>query len=187
MRPAWSGFRSGRDNPVVCGRRFCPQCGRWRLVATEFHRFRSGALASWCRTCRRVANRAAAGRRTERQRELRREYQRIWMEGHRRKQGIPPRRFDYSPDNPRRRRTPIDNVERILLPRDPLIAEIHRFTRGRDLAELVRCSGVEERTIRRILTGESAHVRLDIADRLTTALAVPLALLYPHDDKGQAA
>lgn len=190
MRPAFTGLRSGQPNPVVCGRKFCSKCGRWRLVAIDFdiQRTNGNRLRSWCRTCQRLVNREVRARRTEKQRELRREYQRIWMEARRRKQGVPPRRFDYSPDNPRRRTTPIDRVERVLLPREPLVREIDWWLSEGEhsVVMLVRISGVQERVINRIRSGEHSRVRLDVADRLLVAMRVPLALVYP-DERQEAA
>ena len=46
-----------------------------------------------------------------------------------------------------------------------------------DLADL---SGVSERRIYAILHGEQDAVHVDTADKLCTALAVPLALVYPE-------
>jgi len=42
----------------------CPRCGRIRPAA-EFYRRRSGRLSSYCRSCQRVAARAARHRRCQ--------------------------------------------------------------------------------------------------------------------------
>lgn len=197
MRPAWCGLKKGRPNPVVCGRRFCARCGRWRLVATEFHLYPNGKFHSICRTCKRIANRRDQQARTEEQRELVREYQRFWQEVRRRAAGIPPRRFNYSSENRRRRVTVVDRRERVLLPRQPILDEIERWLQSnlpewrrdpeRSVENLAALAGLDPRTINRIQNGESQHVSLDVADKLAMALDVPLALIYPDDEERLAA
>jgi hypothetical protein len=174
MSPAYSGLRSGTPNPVVCGRKFCAQCGRWRLVMDFNRQFLRGRwrFRAWCRTCQRIKDRQYRAERTEYQRELEREYQRIWREGQRRRAGTPPRRW----------RTP-----RPLPPGDegcffdaaPLAAELSHC----DIAQwaLAELAGVPPRAIYRITSGEVEHVHLDTADRIALALDVPLVLLYPDE------
>jgi hypothetical protein len=111
------------SNPVVCGRRFCNICGRWRHIV-DFgvdSRTRRGTpitFSSKCRVCDRNQKRVKKGalpravgsaprelrlewRRlnTEEKRknaawlEERREYHRIYNEVRRRKAGVPPRHW----------------------------------------------------------------------------------------------
>lgn len=173
MSPAYSGLRSGHPNPVVCGRKFCSKCGRWRHIVdfdVQRARGREPRLRSWCRTCQRVYNRGSNARRSEQQRELAREYQRIWHEVQRRRAGIPPRNW--------RRRLP---VERIFLDPAPLLSAMDLWIKAQpepSWKALARQAGLEPRAIQRLRHGESQHVRIDIADRLALAIEVPLSLIY---------
>lgn len=143
-----------------------------------------GRLRTWCRTCTRLQNKIYVAKRDEAQVERLREYQRIWHEARRRSAGIEPRNFDYSSGNRRRRVTAIDRVERILLPPEPLLHSLSRFFHlGGTLAELSLASGVPERTIYRLVSGEGRHVRLDVADQLAIALGEHLTLLYPYEEE----
>ena len=184
MRPPYSGIRRGGANPIACGRKFCASCGRWRLLV-EFHRAydgRDGGVHSYCETCYRRSQRKAYHARTEEQRELRREYDRFWTEAQRRKRGAPVRRFQT-------RSTVVDKVERILLDTGPLLREmechiLERQDQGEQFgwATLARQAGTSERALSRLRTGQSAHVRLELADRIAVAMGVPLALLYPRNE-----
>jgi hypothetical protein len=61
MRPAYWELRGpgrARANPIVCGRKFCTVCGRWRLLCDFTHEGDKPRGA--CVTCRRVAARTAA-------------------------------------------------------------------------------------------------------------------------------
>jgi hypothetical protein len=174
MRPAWCGFHAGGTyrNPIVCGRKFCAQCGRWRIISDftrEANRHKD-TLRSWCVTC---TNRKKAETREKIKLdpirlEHHREYQRIWAEVQRRRAGIPPKCFS-------NKITVIDRIEHLYLPPDPLVKEIVRFNNYRELSKK---SGVPERSIRRLVDGESRRVRLDLADKIAHALDIPLELLY---------
>lgn len=87
MRPAYP--HNGRSNPVVCGRKFCARCGRWRHAVDFSPHGRRGAtrLNSRCRTCVRLTHAEAS----QRERERRREYSRLWAERDRRARGVPTR------------------------------------------------------------------------------------------------
>ena len=166
-----SGIGRGRPSLLVCGRKFCSRCGHWRH-ACDFRpdpRNTRTGLRSRCTTCERVKSRERHAQLTEEQRQLIREYQRIWTEVQRRRANIPPRDWP-------NRRSVIDRVERVLLDREPIVRELRM--RNGELSSLARASGVPERTIGRILSGESRHVRIDVADKLAVAMGVPLALLY---------
>jgi hypothetical protein len=105
---------------------------------------------------------------TPAQRELKREYERIYKEAQRRRQGIKP--------TTNRRHTPIDYREAVYLPVDPLVFELHLWPGTWE--ELARRSGVPSRTIYRFVHGESVKVQIDTADKLALALGVPSKLIW---------
>ena len=182
MRAAWSGLKRGTPNPVICGRKFCSHCGRWRLVAVDFELVRRGRrlrFRSYCRTCQRLSNRASTRRLVNdaRRLALRREYQRIWAEGKRRQDGVPARAFNDSPSNPRRRRTAVDRPERVLLPLEPLLQALVQVPET-ELSVLARRAGITPRTIYRYRYGESQHVRIDVADKLAVAMGTTSSLIW---------
>jgi hypothetical protein len=166
-----STLRSGLSNPVVCGRKFCAHCGRWRHVCDFGHKSRAKTgLSSWCETCTRKLAREVRARRTPEQRELVREYQRIWSEGRRREAGVR-RREELFAARPLR-------AERILLPTAPLLAELERVL---DLEDFARRSGVSARRVWGLRTGESSRVRIDVADKLAVALGIPSAIIWGEE------
>jgi hypothetical protein len=156
-----------RSDGVVLGRKFCCGCGRWRHVC-DFSPLRRGKTRGRCRACMRtLARREYAAQSRERYlRQL--EYQRIWHEAKRREAGIPERRCN--------RRTVVDRVEAVYLPREPLASMLQR--RLSDVPWIAHIAGISERSILRLRTGESRHVRLDLADRLALALGYSLWELY---------
>jgi hypothetical protein len=166
--------RSSFVSEVVCGRKFCARCGRWRHVC-DFERDprnRTSGLYSWCRACHRIWKRERYARRTPAERELINEYRRIWNEVQRRRAGIPPRNWRTLRPLP-----PRDQGE--LLDPAPLLTAMKRWD-GSQRA-LARKSGVPPRQLYRIESGESRRVQLNVADRLALALGIPLELLYPYD------
>ena len=167
MRPPWSGIHQGVPNPVVCGRRFCTKCGRWRLVCdfASLH----GQPRTCCSTCQAVKQRVKYRTQTPLQRQLRREYERIYREAQRRRRGVQPRNF-------RHRRSVIDRVEFVGLPPEPLLAAITSV--GLPDIVLGAAAGVPPRSVYRLRVGESRHVRIDVADKLALAIGVPLWLIY---------
>jgi hypothetical protein len=170
MRPAYSGLGPGRPNPVVLGRKFCPICGRWRPVGDfNFDSANKTGLRSNCGTCCGRRRRAIYRKLTFEQLEDRREYQRFWTDAKRREQGIPVRDF-------RNRRSVVDTPERILLPREPIVAEL-RIRKGQ-MKQLAVKAQVPERSITRLVSGESERVRIDVADKLAVAMGVPLEVIY---------
>jgi hypothetical protein len=205
MSPAYSGLP--RTNGPVCGRKCCHRCGRWRLLLDFYARKRNadGEAIAWqtlCATCQRVVGRYRAGmrrrgrpyqqrrpRRTVEQRRARerelhrlrredarwlalhREYDRIYHEVQRRQRGVPPR--------PLRNRRAVAEIERVFLPRDPLVEVLKLWAGG--LAELERVSGVPARSIYRVLHESRGLVTVDVADKIAVALGVPLATIYPED------
>jgi len=164
------GGPAGERSPVELGRKFCAGCGRWRL-ALDFAPWK-GRLRARCRTCTRRYQRQWLANCTPEQRERIREYARIWDEARRRRQGVPPRNFH-------NRRSAVDEIERIYLDPAPLVAELERV----ELRALSKRSGVPERSIDRILHGQSRHVRLDLADKLAVGLGFNLTLIYGPEPK----
>ena len=165
------------SNPVVLGRKFCAGCGRWRPVH-DFARYRSGSPRPRCGCCERLRARWKRTHTTPEQLERKREYQRIWCEAQRRKQGIPERECD--------RRSAVDQIERVFLDPQPIIEVVDRYLErhrrvGIELTweEVARHAGVADRTLRRLWSGESQRVRLDVADKLAVSLGSALSLLYP--------
>jgi hypothetical protein len=206
MRPAYRELGGRGANPVVLGRKHCTRCGHWRPVLDFYPRRRDldGVATSWqsvCVTCMRTRQRDTAGlrrrgkpyaqrqarltaeqrrvRQRERYRQRRkdpiwlaryREYGRIYQEANRRKRGIAPRNFH-------NRRTVIDKLEWVYLQPEPLVDAL----RGVEIRALSRRAKVPERSIDRLLRGESRHVRIDLADRLALALGLSLSLIYDVD------
>jgi ribosome-binding protein aMBF1 (putative translation factor) len=172
MRSAWSGLRKTGGHPstrtpnVVLGRKFCPDCGRWRHLCDFPHR-RDEEPYSYCTHC--------SWHRVKRYRETspialerKRESERFGQERRRREAGVPVRVF-------RNRRTVVDRPERVFFEPDPLVK---RLKQEDSIEELARRAGLHDKTIRRILSGESKHVRIDVADKLASGLGLTLFLVY---------
>lgn len=188
MRPPYSGVVDHRGaaggNPVVLGRKFCSGCGRWRQV-NDFPRLTRAVgwgLRARCWVCFRAYQRALHRNMTPEQLDLKREYGRIWLEGERRRNGVPLRA---------NRKTVVDHAERIFLDRKPLVEAMDRYATQELASGRVRGgqsdlwtalaleAGLEPRALYRVRTGESRRVRLDVADKIAVALDIPLAVLYP--------
>jgi hypothetical protein len=103
-------------------------------------------------------------------RERKREAERFRADRIRRERGQPPRNFKH-------KASVIDRRERIFLDPAPLLMEIERKCDG-EYRWLARVSGVSERAIYRLRTGESAHVELANADKLAVGLGLTLELIY---------
>lgn len=163
----------------VCGRKFCGRCGRWRPV-NDFRPFRADGvirLRSCCEACRRIVEREQYPHRTPVQLESRRESWRFYKDKVRREQGIPARQF-------RNRQSVVDRVEGTRLSVDPLLREMRWYVASHQMtwADLSEASGVPERTLGRLYRGESSYARIDVVDRLATAMGIPLATMYPFEE-----
>ena len=175
-----------RTDDIVCGRKFCAGCGHWRHVC-DFGYIRGRRLRGRCRACWRAQHREESLNYSEEQLERAREYQRFWHDAKRRAAGIPPRNF-------RNRRSIIDRPEYVMLDPAPLLAEMAHFYRAQlnnghpdySWEALAITAGVPARSLYRLRTGESRHVRVDLADRIAVAIGIPLSLIYPHDDQIEA-
>jgi hypothetical protein len=186
MRPAYCGLHKrgqinvqGRTPTVVCGRKFCPDCGRWRHLVDFPHR--KDRPYSYCSVCAYRRIRALRTRDPDAL-ERKREAGRFYYDRIARQRGITPRKWG------RRSRRLVDiRTEFVWLRPGPLVTELRR--QGVSIRTLSRRSGVPERSIDRLFRGESQHVRVDLADKLAVAVGIPLALLYGSDPgviKGRA-
>lgn len=173
MTPLFSQRRE--PNPLVCGRKFCAVCGRWRH-ACDFRLRTNGRLESWCRTCERARNRHARRTMNEEQREHRREYERIWTEAKRRAEGVPQRNWRSRGGTPRNRR--------LFFEAEPIVAALRRWAAesGESWNALARRLGMNPRQLHRLRTGESKSVELETADRIALAIESSLFELYGEQE-----
>lgn len=177
-------------NPIVCGRKFCAGCGRWRHICDFSSNKREPKLAlnSRCRTCERIAQREM--RADPMRGGLRREYERIWHESKRRQRGVPERNWGPRSRIPRGLYGSTNSLD----PR-PLAEIIQEWMRifeaqngegfgavGSGAQEhLAEMAEVSSRRIHAMLYHERYNERIAIstADRICTALGLHLDLVYP--------
>jgi hypothetical protein len=172
MRPAYPPRGRG-CNPLVCGRRHCTACGRWRHgLDFACNRREPLMLAGRCRTCMRRQQRAA--RRDPQRGELRREYQRIWAEGKRRRLGIPARHWQ-------RGRLYKAPSAKWTVPAEPIRRLVTEQLRYEDARTLARRAGVTPRLLHRLLHEAPAGLSVAAADRLAVALGLHLDLIYSQE------
>jgi DNA-binding CsgD family transcriptional regulator len=174
-RPYWElHHHGGREtrNPAVLGRKFCAGCGRWRHLCDFPPDTRRGGriseIRSRCETCVALGARYYQQHLSPAQQEARRERQRFWKHKQRRDAGIPEVTYQ--------RASVVDRVEWRYLDPTQLVEAIERS--GLSDLEIQHRAGVPARTIFRLRTVESTHVRLDVADKVAVALDLPLALIY---------
>ena len=155
---------------VVAGRKFCSTCGRWRQLCDYPHERRGAVVKplARCEGCSRATRRYYDSHMTPAQVANRREAQRFYKEGERRAAGVPVAWW---------RKSVVDRPERVYLPNEPLGSMLDSLT-DETLQDIVRRTGIGDRQLRRIITGESRHVRLDLADKLALALGTHLYDLY---------
>ena len=169
--PYWRLRIKGGTREVVCGRKYCSVCGRWRHVC-DFA-IQDRRLTAKCRTCLRVTARYYNANLTPTQRELKLEYQRMWKDGRRREEDRPERiarKVGY------RNGSAIDRREAIYFPVGPLKAALDALDDG-EFGELARRAGVGERAIYR-LRYINTKVQIDVADKLAVALGTTSQLLF---------
>ena len=179
MRPV----RVFTRNPVVCGRKLCTRCGRWRhnIDFPAHRRVDSFVVTSGrCRTCQARDERTA--RHDAVRGELLREYERIWREGQRRRMGIPPR--------PMNRPVPVERRTQSF-PLEPLRSMLIEWVDRYNATESVNgCggiqafalrSGISERQIMRVLGGDVSALKVPFADKLAIGLGTHLELLDLED------
>ena len=188
MRPPFRWLRADAG-PIVCGRKFCTGCGRWRHVIDFGHHSASRyGIRARCRTCTRRYEIAYWSQPDALAR--RRESQRFHKHAKRRARGVAQRRTPYrlrfgdgyldsvAPYGP----ATVDpallaaHVAQWLAAYDAQhIGHGARFGSGAHHA-LAVASGVPERRIYGVLHGERCH-RVT-ADRLACAIGLPLATIY---------
>lgn len=83
-----------KRNPIMCGRKFCTGCGRWRHVVdfachTRDENGEMTLVAGTCRACTRLLNRETKSNYSTRLEIA--EYNRVWQEKRRRRLGVLPR------------------------------------------------------------------------------------------------
>lgn len=167
-------------NPVICGRKFCTHCGRWRIVpdfrcVIDRRCARGYRLDSFCVACRRRVQREYYRQQTPSQRAKRREDAAFYRDRLRRARGAD---ANYRP----RGRKPVDCKETVKKDPAPLLAVIDAHIReyGESEHQLAARAGVPPRAIYRMRYGESRRIQLDTADKFAVALGLPLALIYPE-------
>jgi len=162
-RPAyWELHTHSGAIEVVCGRKFCSYCGRWRHLV-DFAPA-GDKPHTRCRTCGRIANRYYQANLSPSQLDRRRERGRMAQADKRRRNGVRPQA---------NRVTVIDHIERVYLPSAPLVPMLSDLGDS-NRKTLARRADVSERDLRRYASLESEHIRLDIADRLVMALGASL-------------
>lgn len=153
---------------IVSGRKFCSVCGRWRLLCDfprDAHKRHSRPEAR-CRACGNAARRWYHQHLSESQLANKRERHRIWTKQTRNGKG-----------NGHVHPNVIDEVEWAFLPVAPLQDVLASVPEGR-MTWLGDRVGLGEKALRRYMTGESQHVRLDIADNLLVTLGLHLFDVY---------
>lgn len=139
-----------RRRTEACGRRICRECGRWRYQ-WDFP-FHNGYIAWRCLPCKRAYEREWR----EANLEERREEQRIWREGFRRRRGIPARNLT--------RPVPQHPDEATVVPVEPFAQWVKHQLERRPVRELAMWLNVGERAIWRWLN-ESNTIHIDSVDR----------------------
>lgn len=153
--------------PIVCGRKHCATCQRWRHVSDFYcrHRTPSGAMRDLNGSCKKCQDRAQRERlaRSEEAQAKRREYQRLYHEGLRRSKGIPPRQW-----GPRSKRMqPKRKTRDVRVDAGPFVAWLDRWMQQQEglrsvdqddgivlmsLEDLAREAGVSARSYSRART-----------------------------------
>jgi len=174
------GQRYGWGAEIVCGRKFCTGCTRWRhVVDFQCRRRKPFELMPRCATCLRLANRKCMAKREVRER--RREYQRIWTQTQRRKAGIPQR--NWRPKSCKRGDQTAGWFSE-QLPAQPLLDWLAQEARRRGIAQrtlLVEGGLDAEQHVR---WEQRGHVTLGMADAFLLAItgnAMTFNLLYPPE------
>lgn len=103
-----------------------------------------------------------------------REYQRIWLEGKRRAQGIPPR--------PLNRKPPQGKNEGLSVPAEPFARWLRANRPDMPIDEWATHLGCDETFIRRHLKGEYERIHIDTADRILMAGGSHLSDIYPFEE-----
>ena len=209
MRPPWVGLRhmDRKIEAPVLGRRFCPKCGKWRLLA-DFgpNKGRKFGFRVYCYACDRAHKREEMERLTPEEKERRLAIKRQQYAAKRIAAGFeytaaedrPPKytreerlaiRRERERSNRAKAGRPMGpspkSITSIVLKREyamldsaPLIAEL--LKRNGQLVDVAAKAGLDDRQIRRTMSGESARVSVAIADRLCIAMDIHLEDLYDY-------
>lgn len=173
---------------VVCGRKFCTRCGKWRLLLDfpiRHHHGKTGP-GSWCAACERRANhdRMKAVRADPIRRQRYREYHLIWQEAKRREAGALVRKSFQKPlpQTSHAGSLPVGPLLRWL---DVWLANHPDVTES----QLFEWAGSNPRRAYEFRRGRAARVSMGLASRLLeTAGELPHVLhaLYPvtEDEQG---
>ena len=185
MRPAYFGLKIGapiayRANPIVLGRKFCAECGRWRAV----HDFspakrRGGGLCSYCRVCaNRRAKRHYHAPHPDQWWELRREYSRIYQQAKRRERGIPA--TTATRPLPKSKLDRVDPAPLVHMLKTHIAAQQETGNLDFGWRAIARITGIPERRFYG-WRHENRSIRVDKADQVAVRLlGVPLELIYPE-------
>ncbi len=163
FRPRGAWRVGWKKNPVVLGRRNCGRCGRWRYLHEFGRAARERGMSTECLACTRARSREA--RADPVRGPLRREYERIWAEGHGRSRGS----GVVSAQPVRRAGT--------RLPAPPLAAAVRRVIAQRPSENgwrdvVCETAGIDTRQIRAWRSGEIPSVEFATVDRVLTRLGL---------------
>lgn len=170
---------------VVCGRKFCSKCGRWKLAVFFTYENRAGKPfpASWCEACRHEGlRRSYESLRRDKERWARRlELNRFALYKSRRAKGVPERLW-----TEHAKRLPRKPGKSEALPATPLLSWLDEYLTRTDQPEhpFLENAGVPARRINGLRRGEAENVSLSIVDRLLFAAAEQHRLheLYPLEE-----
>lgn len=174
--PYWElhrpGGRPGKPkaapvNGLVCGRKFCTSCGRWRH-AVDFCRDprTTSGLGSWCRTCQHRYRRRYLARPDKR--EALREYHRIYYEAKLHERRRAKQRLGRGKTIGPRQSKPLSAA--------PLVAAIDAAIGVAGVGATATRIGITERNLLRVRNADTVYV--GTADRIASALDLTLAMLY---------
>lgn len=173
-----SGRMSYGSGKPVLGRKFCSDCGKWRHLCDYNVAKRTRGIAvsfsNVCRHCNRLRQRRH--RQQPEVRERLREYDRIWKDAQRRRDGIPERNWkvggprDLSPTNGK------DKLVDVKPFRDWLEGQlVAQEKNGGSLTELAKKAGYDEARLRMVRT-TNKQVSVAMIDRVLTAANSPTNL-----------
>jgi hypothetical protein len=112
--------------------------------------------------------------------EQRREYGRIYAEGHRRAAGIPERKFIRKRKVPGKQRIFLDPAPIVRLMADHIASVRFDGDENYGWNSIARLVGLPPRALYRWRYGESTRIRIDKADQIAVRLGYTLDLVYPQ-------
>lgn len=160
------------QSTTVCGRRFCPKCGKWRHLLYFRPRRRNGKEYpnSPCDGCHNRLQKKDRKTMMGNRRARRQEYERIHKEALRRRKGVPPRPLLI------RECAPSGEFKDVSV----ALPWIEKYLAGRSDLWFEGTTGVSARSLYRWRTGDAKTVRAGVLDQVLTRLGHPemLAVLY---------